>query len=639
MKKNILLRTNVLVCLIIVAGFLVTAVLSYRANYSTSLENIEQVSSLTSEGIYYQMTTTFTKPVNISLTMANDSLLKELLAREDPAEADPAYVEVVRGYLEAYRVKYGYDSVFLVSEATKRYYNFNGLDRVLLPEDPENVWYYDLAASDAEYTVVVDNDEVAGADNNITVFVNCKLPGENGAMLGTVGVGLRIADLQRLLQSYQEEFGVNAYLVDRAGGIEVSSQHTGYESVDLAETGRFDGGALARILDWQAEGGASSFWTGRQESYVVTRYLPELDWHLVVEQDTGGLVADLNRQLTLTLLVILLIIAVILYVITHVIRSFNRQIVTLTQAIEQERRDLFQTATEQMFENIYELDITHNRPANQATAEYFQRLGAPPGASYDECLRVTAEQEIKEEFRQGYLDTFSRAHAQAAFAAGQDSLRYEFMISQDGADYYWMRITARLIQLESDGSLHMFTYRQNIDAEKRQERKMLLRAQTDEMTGLLTKTATQRAITQALAAAPGGLAAFLILDIDRFKEANDQFGHAFGDAVIVSCAETVRALFRRDDLIGRIGGDEFAVFLSVPDRAWVEERARALSAALDRVHEAEGRRWALTASIGISLAPDHGGDFESLYRHADAALYQTKARGRNGWTIYDGPPL
>lgn len=639
MKKNILLRTNILVCLIIVAGFFITAVLSYRANYSASMESIEQVSSLTSEGIYYQMTTTFTKPVNISLTMANDSLLKDLLAREDPEAAAPDYVEVVREYLSAYRAKYGYDSVFLVSETTKRYYNFDGLDRVLLPEDPENVWYYDLTASDAEYTVVVDNDEVAGADNDITIFVNCKIHGADGEMLGTVGVGLRIDDLQRLLQSYQEEFGVNAYLVDRAGRIEVSSQHTGYESVDLAETGKFDEAALSRILSWQAESDANSFWTGAQAGYVVTRYLPELDWHLVVEQDTSLLVAALNRQLAMTMLVILLIIAVILYVITHVIRTFNHQIVALTQSIEQERRDLFQTATEQMFENIYEFDVTHNRPANQATEEYFQNLGAPPGTPYDECLRIMAKAQIKEEFQQGYLDTFSPAHAQQAYEAGVDSLHYEFMISQDGERYYWMRITARLIRLESDGSLHMFTYRQNIDAEKRQETKMQLLAQTDEMTGLLTKTATQRWIAQALEVPSGGLCAFFILDIDNFKQANDQFGHAFGDSVIISCAETVQTLFRRGDVIGRIGGDEFAVFLSVPDRAFVEERARVLSAALDRIHEAEGRQWRLSASIGISLAPQHGRDFESLYRHADAALYRTKARGRNGWTIYSGPLL
>lgn len=82
MKKNILMRTNILVCLVIIIGFTTTAVLSYQANYTASVQNIEQVSALTSEGIYYQLTSIFTKPVNISLTMANDSLLKGFLADE-----------------------------------------------------------------------------------------------------------------------------------------------------------------------------------------------------------------------------------------------------------------------------------------------------------------------------------------------------------------------------------------------------------------------------------------------------------------------------------------------------------------------------------------------------------------------------
>ena len=136
-----MLRTNILVCLIIVAGFLVTAVLSYQANYSASIENIEQVSRLTSEGVYYQMSSTFTKPVNVSLTMANDSLLKDYLSREEGHLEEAGYIDILREYLKGYQAKYGYDSVFLVSAATGRYYNFNGLDRVLVKGDPENAWY------------------------------------------------------------------------------------------------------------------------------------------------------------------------------------------------------------------------------------------------------------------------------------------------------------------------------------------------------------------------------------------------------------------------------------------------------------------------------------------------------------------
>ena len=123
MKERILLKTNLLVCLVIVAGFLMTAVLSYRANYSASIENIEQVSALTSEDIYYQINSILTKPVNISLTMANDSLLKDFLIGENAHLDDQEYTQTLQEYLNTYKEKYQYDSVFLVSAATSRYYN------------------------------------------------------------------------------------------------------------------------------------------------------------------------------------------------------------------------------------------------------------------------------------------------------------------------------------------------------------------------------------------------------------------------------------------------------------------------------------------------------------------------------------
>ena len=107
MKKNILLRTNLLVCLILAIGFSLTAMLSYRANYNASLQNIEQVSDLTSEGIYYQLAGTFTKPVNISLTMANDSLLRDFLLGEEAHLEDEGYTETIREYLRTYQENYG----------------------------------------------------------------------------------------------------------------------------------------------------------------------------------------------------------------------------------------------------------------------------------------------------------------------------------------------------------------------------------------------------------------------------------------------------------------------------------------------------------------------------------------------------
>ena len=637
MKQGILIRTNILVCLIIIGGFAVTSVLSYQANYGASLQNIEQVSRLASDSIYYRLTTELSEPVNVSLTMANDSLLKSFLSEEDQMES-AGYIDTIREYLGAYRDQHDYDSVFLISTASGRYYNFEGLDRMLAPDNPENDWYYALLESDDDWAMNVDNDEAA--DNEVTVFVNCKIYAEDGSVLGIVGVGLRIGYLQALFEEYREEFLVDTYLVGADGVVEVSSEHNGHEGIDYFSTRSFTEDQRRSVLEWGSELDTLDFWAGQGEpdgsvesDFVVSRYLSDPGWHLVVERDTGVLVSELRDQMTRTVLVIILVLAVILLVITSVIRNFNRKIMDLARSVESERRSAFQKATEQLFDDIYELDVTNDRPANRAAEEYFESLGAPRGASYTRSLHIVAEKQIKEEFRQGYLETFLPKNVLAAYESGRDELRYEFMIST-GGEYYWLRITACIVKNDVDGSIHMLTYRQNIDAEKRREDHMRQLTMTDEMTDLLTKVATERLIGHRLEEAPERLHAFFIFDIDVFKEANDLFGHAFGDTVIKSFAETIRTSFRADDIIGRVGGDEFVAFVPVPSESWAKRKAEVLSRALDRDHEWDGKVWHVSSSIGIALAPRDGCDFETLYRHADEALYRTKERGRKGYTLY-----
>lgn len=639
-KKNILIQTNLLVCSIIVVGFLLTTILSYRANFSSSLENLQQVTDLTSEGIYHQISTAFNKPVNISLTMANDSLLHDVLILEKENPDNPGIIQKIREYLNTYQEKYGYDSVFLVSAATSRYYNYNGLDRVLRPDDPENSWYFDsLPDTDVDYTINVDNDQVEGAGNAITIFVNCKVWDSTGDFLGIVGIGVEIDGFQRTLQDYRNQFGINSYLIDDEGIIELSTHYSGYENVNLFETNTLsDTQSRQNILDWKSSE-ALRFWDqdsfGQKRNYIVSRYLPEIQWHLVVERDTSTLLTRLNHQFILTACILAVILMIILLVITRVIRRFNRQIIDLTHTMEQERQDIFEKATEDLFENIYEIDITHNLPANPATAAYFESLGAPPNCPIDQAMRIIAQKQIKEEYRQGYIETFSPEHILKAYAEGTEKLFYEFMISKDSEQYYWMRITARIVKLESDDSIHILVYRQNIDSEKRREQEMLLLAQTDEMTGLLTKSATRRRINELLNEYPDEHFAYFIFDIDNFKQANDQFGHAFGDTVIRAFTQILLDYFRKDDTLGRIGGDEFVAFVRGVDRAGATERAGQLSRALCRTHTNGGISWKLSASIGVDLSPEHGSDAVALFKSADTALYQSKKQGKNGYTVLD----
>ena len=632
MKKNILLKTNLFICAVIIVGFVITSVISYYSNRGIFEQDVERVSKLTAEGIYHKIDSIFTKPINVSLTMANDSLLKRFLNEETQRLDDEAFIEEMRNYLLAYKEKYGYDSVFLVSTKTNRYYHFSGLDRILTPDNPENEWYYSFLELEEEYSLQIDNDEVEQANNEITVFINCEIEGPDGTVMGVVGVGFDVNYIQDLLLEYEEQFGVKAYLVDKNGTIQISTKETGFKRVNLFESCAYPE-LKDKILSNQE---VQSLWYSSQmaKGYLVTQYVPNMEWYLIIDNNASPLEQKLSRQFWGGVIVVVVVIACVIFIITNIIRKFNRQIVGLTVAKGKEHQTIFQQATEQMYENIYEINITHNCAASEATEAYFESLGVPKNMPYDDALHCIAKKQIKEEFRRGYLDTFISSNVLKAYQEGVESLRYDFMISTDGNTYYWMRITARIFYWNDDESIRMFVYRQNIDMEKRQEKRMLEQMQKDSLSGLYNKAATQNRIRQDLAENPGGLYAFIILDIDNFKQVNDTFGHAIGDMVITDFSKILLEQFGKNDVVGRIGGDEFVAFLSAPSRSWVDEKAQSLVAALRHEFAYEDKTCRISSSIGIAISPDAGMDFETLYKNADAALYRTKERGKDGYSIY-----
>lgn len=624
-----LLRTNLIVSIVLIIGFILTAVFSYRANYQSSIDSMEQISTLTAEGIYHKITDLFAGPVHISLAMSHDSLLVSQLQSEEEHLDDPKYIEVLRNYLDIYRKRYGFDSVFLVSTTTNRYYNFNGLDRVLSEGDAENIWYFDLLSSDVEYTMNVDNDEVLGADNEITAFVNCKVMDSDGKTLGVVGTGIKLEHIKEILKEYENGYGVRASLISKDGTIEVSDQYSGYEKQDWFEIYGQES-IRKQVLEWNQNTKNLEIWTGfgeaGEKNYVVARYIPELSWSLLVEQNTGSLMQQIRRQIFQTGLILTMVVVTVLIVITAVIRNFNRQIMELME----ERQNVFQRATEQLYDNINELNITKNCYVGRRTEEYFARMGAE-GLPYDQGLRVIAERQLKEEYRDGYVSAFLPEQIVREYEMGNNHLQYDFEIMDDGEGEHWMRIDAYIFHSDEDNCLHMFVYRKNIDAEKHQE----YQAMTDGMTGFYTKERTEQLIDKRLLAETDGLFAFFIFDIDNFKNANDQFGHAFGDFCIREFTEIIRKHFEKNDILGRIGGDEFVAFAPVPSREWVKDKAAELVAALDTVCESGTVQWKLSSSIGIAVAREDGEDFAGLYRKADEALYVTKLEGKNGFSFYD----
>ena len=133
--------------------------------------------------------------------------------------------------------------------------------------------------------------------------------------------------------------------MDPSGTIEIGARHTGYEKID------FFSSILTRRISanpcrTSKQTKPAAFWTFQEgtqsdEDFLITRYIPELDWHLVVRQDTGRLIAKLKWDMFCSSAIILLIIVSILIVITASSAPSNRQIISLTQSVEEEKRLIF----------------------------------------------------------------------------------------------------------------------------------------------------------------------------------------------------------------------------------------------------------------------------------------------------------
>ncbi len=129
--------------------------------------------------------------------------------------------------------------------------------------------------------------------------------------------------------------------------------------------------------------------------------------------------------------------------------------------------------------------------------------------------------------------------------------------------------------------------------------------------------------------------AVLFLDLDRFKNINDTLGHDIGDGALRVTAERLKSCVREGDTVARLGGDEFTVLLEdIANSADVPAVAQKITDALSRPFELEGREFAITTSIGISLFPNDGDDSLKLLRNADTAMYRAKDQGRNKFQFY-----
>ncbi len=276
---------------------------------------------------------------------------------------------------------------------------------------------------------------------------------------------------------------------------------------------------------------------------------------------------------------------------------------------------------------IIEINCTKDR-----VTKYIENSETMPiqDVSYSEFYEKKVRGFVVEDDQEIIADNISLANILENFKNDKFESSAEFRLVHDDGDCYWVRsIVSTKKDPESDDVLAIIAILDDINDMKSIQHT----AQLDSLVGAYNKKATEMHIKDYLNENNQGV--FFMIDLDNFKSINDTFGHSYGDDVLKNVHASIAKNFRTQDIVGRIGGDEFVVFLTGGvDESKIIQKAQALCKAINREYTQKNLAIEISCSVGVAISPEHGRTFEELYYKADLAMYSCKKKTKNGYVIY-----
>ncbi|MEG0852626.1 MAG: diguanylate cyclase [Angelakisella sp.] len=304
------------------------------------------------------------------------------------------------------------------------------------------------------------------------------------------------------------------------------------------------------------------------------------------------------------------------------------------QALEEQR--LYETVLSHSF-TVYEVNLTHNLFLS-GHEEWGSLFGITPTNNFSEMMEALLDNAIHPDDAERFRSYYLLKNILSAYSGGKTELVCEYRRPNADGDFIWVRSTLRLFEDLDTGDIRAYVYIEDIDSQKRSELALVYKAEHDPLTGFYNKATIEKLITDFLSTADAKVHkhAFIMIDIDYFKSINDNFGHVFGDAVLSQTSAKIASLFREDDFLGRVGGDEFVVFMkNIYNNQVAATKAEEIRALLCGSYSQRGKVYNISASIGVTIYPTHGKNYNDLFFHSDSALYASKKNGRNQFSIYN----
>ncbi len=276
---------------------------------------------------------------------------------------------------------------------------------------------------------------------------------------------------------------------------------------------------------------------------------------------------------------------------------------------------------------LYEYDLTTH--ILRASGHFFKTFGYPVPEQNEENYYPIDLDIIHPEDMDLFMSM--QYKLQASHGAATALLRIRSAAEQ----WFWCKVNQVAWVDSSDNSLKAIGKIENVDEETRAFNKLLDDVQRDPFTGLFNKPATGELVQREILGDPSKRGALCIIDVDNFKQVNDSLGHAMGDTVIKRLASGLSSIFRSDDIVGRIGGDEFIVYVkNMPKLRPLLQKMDVVMEFFRQTFEDGDVRVSISCSVGIALYPKDGATYDELYKLADKALYRSKLT-KGTYNFYD----
>ncbi len=308
-------RLILILSVLLVTGFVATSLASFFVSRASLREQISQSTlPLTSDNIYSEVQRDLLVPVQISSLMATDTFVRDWVL------AGERNTSQIINYLDDIQVRYGTFTSFFVSEKTRNYYQAEGILKRVDPDEPRDEWYFRVRKMEGDFEINVDRD--MAHQDAMTIFVNYRVFDYEGTYIGATGVGLAMTAVIRLIENYQEKYGRIIYFVDSQGTITLHGSSFPQDVTGIRQIPGMDE-VFDKVVT--AESRSLTCRRGGHTIYLNTRFIPEFDWYLIVEQSDVAMMRGILKTLFLNLSICLFITLIVLTVTGVTVSTYQKR--------------------------------------------------------------------------------------------------------------------------------------------------------------------------------------------------------------------------------------------------------------------------------------------------------------------------